>query len=145
MISYEKLNTQNHKITELTNVLSVLINDRSLCDSDIFCKLFYNYMDRVNNHMQFVNSSFYPKLLNDSSSEVRNTAKNFMSGSQEVKKIMNTYVKKWCNKRHDNMSIGKGQHHNFIEESGEMFDIILNRIQDEMEKLYPMVRNISNA
>ena len=29
MITYEELNTQNHKITELSNVISILIKDRS--------------------------------------------------------------------------------------------------------------------
>jgi hypothetical protein len=40
MITFEELNTQNHEITELTNVLSYLLADRAMCDTDICCDLF---------------------------------------------------------------------------------------------------------
>lgn len=144
MISYEELNSQNEKITELSNVLSVLIKDRSICDSETCCTIFYNYMDQVNKHIQDVDSNLYTDLLTNSSNEAKNTATNFMAGSQEVKKIMSAYVRKWCNKKKRALSIG-GKHELFLKETDEMFEIILNRVQDEMEKLYPMVRKISNG
>ena len=141
-ISYDELNTQNHKITELSNVLSVLIKDRTLCDSETCCTLFYNYMDRVNEHMQYVDSTTYTGLLGDASQEANNVANNFMAGSQEIKRIMKTYVRKWCNKKSKGLSIG-AQHEQFLKETDEMFNMILDRAQDEMEHLYPMVRKIS--
>ena len=144
MISYEELNIQNEKITELSNVLSVLVKDRSICDSETCCNIFYNYMDQVNEHMHAVDSNLYTDLLSASSSEANNTATNFMAGSQEVKKIMASYAKKWCNKKNHALSIG-AKHNLFIKETDEMFEMILNRVQDEMEKLYPMVRKISNG
>jgi len=144
MFSFPELYEQNHKITELTNVLSVLIKDRSLCDSETCCKIFFNYMDQVNEHIQIVDSNMYASLLQDTSEEAGNTANNFMSGSQEIKRIMNRYVKKWCDKKHQGLSIG-AKHDDFLQETDEMFGMILNRIQDEMEHLYPMVRKISKA
>jgi hypothetical protein len=144
MISYDELNTQNHKITELSNVLAVLIKDRTLCDSDTCCTLFYNYMDKVNEHMQHVDSTLYTGLLRDASNEANNTANNFMAGSQEIKRIMKSYVRKWCDKKHKGLSIGS-QHEQFMRETDEMFEMILNRVQDEMEHLYPMVRKIESA
>ena len=144
MITYEELNTQNHKITELSNIISILIKDRSICDSDTCCKLFYNYIDRVNEHMHDVDSNLYADLLKHSSSEINNTAKNFMSGSQEIKRIMNTYVKKWCNKSRHDLSIGKN-HEKFIQATDEMFEMVLNRIQDETEYLYPTIRAVRSA
>lgn len=143
MLSYKELNEQNHKITELSNVLSVLIKDRSLCDTGTCCSLFYNFMDQVNDHIQKVDANLYTDLLISSSQEANNTANNFMSGSQEIKRIMNSYVKKWCNKTHHDLSIGRGQHEAFLSETDEMFEMILNRVQDEMEHLYPLVRKIS--
>ena len=143
MISYDQLNSQNHKITELSNVLSVLLKDRSLCDTETCCTIFYNYMDHVNDHMKNVDSNLYSGLLKHSSSEANITANNFMSGSQEIKRIMKTYVRKWCSKSKHDLSIGKGQHDAFLRETDEMFEMILNRVQDEMEHLYPMVRKIS--
>ncbi|MEE9327477.1 MAG: hypothetical protein V3U71_09310 [Cocleimonas sp.] len=145
MITYDELNTQNDKITELSNVLSVLIKDRSLCDSEICSQLFYNYMDKVNEHMQFIDSNFYQSLLTSSSTEANKLANNFMSGSHEIKRVMNNYAKKWCKKSTQELKIGGGLHNKFIEQTDEMFEMILDRIQDEMEKLYPMVRQISNG
>ena len=142
MTTYEELNEQNHKITELSNVLSILIQDRSMCDTNTCCSLFYNYMDRVNNHMQDVDSNLYSHLLKNPSQDANNMANNFMSGSQEIKRIMKIYVKKWCKKNQHELAIGRDQHDTFIKETDEMFEMILNRVQDEMEHLYPMVRKI---
>jgi succinate dehydrogenase flavin-adding protein (antitoxin of CptAB toxin-antitoxin module) len=143
MTCYEELNLQNHKITELSNVLSVLLKDRSLCDTETCCSIFYNYMDQVNDHMKKVDSNMYSNLLKHQSSDANITANNFMSGSQEIKRIMKTYVRKWCGKANHDLSIGKGQHEIFLRETDDMFEMILNRVQDEMENLYPMVRKIS--
>ena len=142
MISYDELNEQNHKITELSNVLSALLKDRLLCDTETCSSLFYDYMDKVNEHMQEVDSTFYSGLLGDASKEANNTANNFMAGSQEIKRIMKSYVRKWCNKKQQELTIG-AQHEQFLKETDEMFNMILDRVQDEMEHLYPMVRKIN--
>jgi hypothetical protein len=47
MITYEELNEQNHRITELSNVLHYLFKDRSMCDTGSCCELFYRYVDMV--------------------------------------------------------------------------------------------------
>ena len=44
MVTYDELNTQNHKITELSNVLRYLLADRAMCDTEATCKLFYEYL-----------------------------------------------------------------------------------------------------
>ncbi|WP_299877486.1 hypothetical protein [uncultured Cocleimonas sp.] len=144
MITYDELNEQNHKITELSNVLAILLKDRLICDSETCCKLFFNYIDRVNEHMHDVEANLYTDLLRHSSSEINNTAKNFMSGSQEIKRIMNSYVKKWCNKSSQALSIGKN-HEKFMRETDEMFEMVLSRIQSEIEHLYPTIRAVNSA
>jgi len=144
MISYQELNAQTDKITELSNVLSVLLKDRSICDSETCCKIFYNYMDHVNKHMQFVESSLYPNLLSNSTPEAKNTASNFLGSSQGIKLLMSSYKKKWCNTKQGALSIGN-KHDQFIADTDDMFATILTRLQDETENLYPIVRKISNG
>lgn len=144
MVSYEKLNEQNHKITELSNILSVLTQDRLLCDSETCSKLFYEFMNQVKEHIQEVDSNMYLDLLKHPDQEVNNIANNFMSGSQEIKRIMKRYERKWCNKRKQEINIG-AQHDKFLSETDEMFDMILGRIQGEMEHLYPTVRKINDS
>ncbi len=141
MVSYAVLNEQNHRITELSNVLAYLIQDRAMCDSRTCCDLFFNYMENVQNHMKLVDSNLYGELLNHPSNEINNTAKNFMSGSQEIRRIVKRYNKKWCDKKSHDLSIGK-QYAKFLVESDQMFSIVLDRIQDETEHLYPLSRRI---
>lgn len=142
MVSFDNLNVQNHKITELSNILSILIEDRMICDSPTCSQLFYQYMDHVTDHLREIDSNLYLDLLKHPSKEINNVANNFMSGSQEIKRIMNRYQKRWCKKKVQELSIG-AKHNTFIKETTEMFEMVLNRLQDEMEHLYPAVRKIN--
>ena len=139
MITFDELNTQNHQITELSNVLLYLFKDRSMCDTDTACNLFFNYMDKVKDHLNVVDQ-LYTVLLQDQNQELHNGANNFMSGEQEIKKIIAQYTKEWCNKKKHAVVIA--DHEKFLKETGEVFNMILSRIQDETEKLYPLVRKV---
>ena len=84
----------------------------------------------------------YSDLLSSPDEKVNNVAKNFMSGSVEVKKILRDFEKQWCPVK------GKGElkikdHQKFLDATDELFDIILQRIQDETEHLYPLVRSLN--
>lgn len=141
MVSYERLNEQNHRITELSNVLTVLLEDRLLCDSMTCSQLFYEYLNEVTKHMHEIDSNLYVDLLKHSSKDINNIANNFMSGSKEIKKIMSRYEKKWFDKNNRSLIVGS-KHERFLFETKEMFLMILNRTQDEMEHLYPLERKV---
>ncbi len=144
MISYDELNTQNHSITELSNVLLYLFKERSMCDTGACCELFFRYMDKVREHIDLVDTNLYSKLLTHDDHEIQKLVKNFMSGSQEIKKIMSTYTKEWCPKK-GAKTLAIAEHDRFMEESEKMFELVLDRIQDETEKLYPLIREISGS
>ncbi len=139
MITFEELNTQNHEITELTNVLSYLLADRAMCDTDICGDLFYRYGDRIKAHLDMVDHT-YTDLLTNSDTKVNNIARMFMGGSQEIRRIFAKYTKTWCEKRKRALHISN--HNEFYEETSKMFDLILKRIQDETEHLYPLIREV---
>ncbi|HYQ72096.1 MAG TPA: hypothetical protein VET88_09245 [Gammaproteobacteria bacterium] len=142
MITYDELHTQNHSITELSNVLLYLFKERSMCDTGACCDLFYRYMDKVKDHIDLVDTNMYSKLLSSDDHEIQKLARNFMSGSQEIKRIMHDYTRTWCpRKRSDTLSIK--DHDMFLKDSEEMFELILQRIQMETEKLYPLIRGLS--
>ena len=141
MITYDELNTQNDSITELSNVLMYLFKERSMCDTGACCELFHRYVDKVHDHIDLVDKNLYGELLNDQDLEVRNLVKNFMSGSQEIKKLINSYTKQWCpHRRPDELLIG--DHERFLKDTERMFEMVLQRIQDETEKLYPLIRKL---
>lgn len=144
MITYDDLNEQNHRITELSNVLSYLFKDRSMCDTDSCCSLFNNYVDLVKEHVDTVDRNMYRELLGSPDEKINNVAKNFMSGSVEVKKILKSFSKQWCpSKNKGDLKISN--HEVFLDATNELFDIVLQRIQDETEHLYPLVRSLSRS
>ena len=141
MITYKELNEQNHRITELSNVLNYLFKDRSMCDTMSCCELFNNYVTLVNDHIDLVDKNMYSPLLASSDEKIKNVAKNFMSGSVEIKKILREFSKHWCPiKNKSGLKIR--DHAQFLDATEEMFDIVLKRILDETEHLYPLVRSL---
>jgi hypothetical protein len=144
MITYDELNQQNHRITELSNVLSYLFKERSMCDTGSCCDLFYHYVDLVKTHIDQVDKNMYSDLLNSPDKKINNVARNFMSGSMEVKKILKAFSKRWCPTR-SKTSLTIKDHDKFLKDTDELFEIVLQRILDETEHLYPLVRSLRNS
>jgi hypothetical protein len=141
MITYKELNEQNHRITELSNVLSYLLKDRAMCDTTTCCNLFNNYVTQVKEHIDTVDKNMYRDLLGSPDEKVNNVAKNFMSGSVEVKKILKEFTRQWCPSKTSNDLIIK-DHEQFLDAVDELFDIVLQRTLDETEHLYPLARSL---
>ena len=144
MITYDELNEQNHRITELSNVLHYLFKDRSMCDTGSCCDLFYRYVDLVKEHVETVDKEMYKDLLSSSDDKVNNVARNFMSGSMEVKKILKEFTHRWCPSGKKSDALHIKDHALFLKDTDELFEIILQRIQDETEHLYPLVRSLGD-
>ncbi len=143
MINYDELHSENHSITELSNVLLYLFKERSMCDTGACCELFNRFNDKVKAHIDLVDKNLYSRLLTHDDRDIQLLAKNFMSGSLEIKKIMSAYIKEWCpKKRTDSLAIS--EYDRFLEDSEKMFGLVLDRIQDETEKLYPLVRELND-
>ena len=141
MVSYQELHQQNHKITELTNILQHLLGDRSLCDSAVTCDLFFDYVTAVKEHMAVTDSAMYSRLLGSGDQKLNNIANRFMGGSREINRIFSAYLKRWCKLKKKELVIR--EYDTFMSDTQEMFDIVLERIQSETEHLYPAVRRLS--
>jgi len=141
MVNYQELHRQNHKITELTNILQHLLGDRSLCDSEITCNLFFEYVAAVKDHMAVTDSEMYSTLLGASDQKLKNVANRFMGGSREINRIFSGYLKRWCKLRSKQLVIR--EYDAFMRDTQEMFDMVLERIQSETEHLYPAVRRVT--
>lgn len=138
MVSFTALNQQNDHITELSNVLSYLIDDRAICDTEVTCELFFSYVDRVREHLDMEERELYQRLLAHKESRIRNTANKFLAGSGEIKRVFGQYLKRWCKSKELRIK----DHDQFVKETREMFELVLRRIEDEVEKLYPTVREV---
>jgi len=140
MLTYDQLNAQNDRITELTNVLDSLLSDRSLCDSSVTSELFFRYVSRVKEHLELTDSKLYSQLLTQGDSSITNTANRFMGGSKEIKRIFAKYLKKWCRLQKQQLLVTN--YDEFTEETKDIFEMVLDRIQDETEHLYPLIREV---
>ena len=140
MVSYEELHQQNHKITELTNILQHLLGDRLLCDSEVTCDLFFEYVNAVKEHMAVTDSGMYSKLLGSGDQKLNNIANRFMGGSREINRIFSAYLNRWCKIKSKQLVIK--EYDAFMQDTQEMFEIVLDRIQSETEHLYPAVRRL---
>ena len=95
-------------------------------------------------HIDLVDKGMYSDLLNSPDKKINNVARNFMSGSVEVKKILKTFSKHWCPSSNKG-SLKIRDHEEFLKDTDELFEMVLQRILDETEHLYPLVRSIRNA
>ena len=137
MIPFDQLNSDNHQISELSKVLSVLIEDREICDTQIVCDLFERYTEKVMNHMDTEDKVLYSKMLSHPDRNVNATASRFLEGSKEIKRIFRQYTQKWC--AH---GLHIYNHDLFLKETREMFQLVQDRILKVSEELYPMARRI---
>ena len=142
MTIISELHLQNHKLTESSNVLLYLLKERAMCDTETSCELLFGFIKNMNEHLVLVDS-LYKDLLSDKSSTSNNTARMFMSGEHELKRIIAQYTKKWCKKNGNQLRIA--DHDSFKQETQDLFEMVLSRIQDETEHLYPLVRDITRA
>lgn len=126
---------ENNNLTELSQVLSHLISDPSLCNTKVTQNLFLDYVEKVKQHMASEERKLYGSLLIHQQAHVKNTASMFLAGSCEIKRIFSRYTKRWCR----NSELRLKQHDRFVAETHEMFEMIRQRIQDEKKKLYPLV------
>lgn len=137
------LHLQIHKITELSNILTNLLSDRSLCDTEVTCELFFRYVDSVKDHLKHTDSNLYAQILDHSDAHKNKVANLFISGSKEIKRIFGAYTKKWCNLSKKQLRIKK--YDDFYNETIEMFELVLKRLQDETEHLYPLINDDATA
>jgi uncharacterized protein YaaN involved in tellurite resistance len=143
MAETKKLHTEIHKITELSNILTNLLSDRALCDTEVTCELFFRYVESVQDHLKHTDADLYAELLDQSDAHKNKVANLFISGSKEIKRIFGAYTKKWCNLSKQSLKIK--QYDQFYQETIEMFELVLKRLQDETEHLYPLIADVDQV
>lgn len=140
MVAFAQLHAQNHKITELSNVFLYLVRERSMCDTDVACDVFFDLTNRVREHMELVDRDICGTLIAYPDQSVKNTANRFLSGSTEIKRIFTAYVKQWCSHKRHALTIN--DHASFLQDTEQMFALVMDRLQRETEHLYPLLRKV---
>ena len=141
MTTIDELHSQNHEILELSRVLNYLISDRLICDTCTAKDVFFAYMDSARKHLEQEDREIYAPLLTRGDKGCRQVADRFMSGSREIKRMIDHHMKRWTRPVRQELRIAN--HDGFISETQELTRLMEDRIVDEAEKLYPMIRKLA--
>ena len=109
-----------------------------MCSKEATCDLFFKYAEEVTDHLYLEEKEVYRHLLNHEDLKVRNTVNDFFSGSIEIKRVFNEYLGQWCK----NKKLRTTKHSEFVEDSHQMFELVLNRVDAETNILYPTIKEV---
>ena len=133
MIPVEELRSENDGIKDLSNILVNLIGDPKLRTNIVFCELMQRFRTQLENHLKHEARSIYPELLQHDDKTIKAVAKDFISNTHELERIMGKYVKRWCD------NINSDNHKEFETETKEIFRLINERIHLEETHLFTVL------
>ena len=130
MIPVEELRGENDVIKDLSDILSYLVMHQRLRNNTVFCELLKRFHERLDHHLKHEARSIYPELLNHEDPKIKLVAKDFLSNTHELERILSKYVKRWCN------HINTENHKEFEEETMSVFKLVNERIEMEESHLF---------
>lgn len=136
MYSLNELKKQNQEISDLIEVLHVLVKDKNLINNPFVCDLVSRFNEKVWMHLIFEDNTIYSELAKHHNPDISEIAQRFHASAKAIKKEFSQHVKLWCK--------ASGADHNqqaFCSSSAEIFDKIQQRIDFETDKIFPLVEN----
>lgn len=134
MYSLEELKKQNEDIAELCDVLSVLVQQKSLRNNSYLCELMNRFKEKVWMHLVFEDNTIYAQLARHQDDAISTTARNFHDSAREVRQCFSRYVKHWCGH-----ASGGGEQEELQHDSDELFRLVRARIKYEDEHIFPLI------
>lgn len=133
MISVEELRSENDGIKDLSDVLANLVTNQKLRTNNVFCELLQRFQNKLDSHLKHEARSIYPELLNHDDKKIKQVARDFLSNTHELERILSKYVKRWCS------HINVDNHTEFERETMEIFKLVEARIEMEETHLFPIL------
>lgn len=136
MYTLSELKKQNQEISDLIEVLKVLVNETQLLTNPFVCDLVLRFNEKVWMHLVFEDNSLYTELAKHHNPDISVIAQRFHDSAKEVKKEFSGYVKLWC-------KASGADHHQqaFCDQTTVMLEKIKNRIDFETEQMFPLVES----
>jgi len=134
MYSVDELKKQNEDIAELCDLLSVLIEHRSLHNNSYVCELMARFREKVWMHLVFEDNTIYAELTRHNDKSISDTARGFHDSAKEIRRCFSHYVKHWCGP-----AVDDADHDALLKESGELFRLVKERINYENVHMFPLI------
>ena len=133
MYTISELKKQNQEISDLVEVLTVLLNENNLIHNPLVCDLVCRFNEKVWMHLVFEDDSLYAELAKHHNPDISSIAKQFHDCTKEIKKEFSQYMKLWC-------KVSGADHHKqaFCDQTSDMLKKVKERIEFETEKMFPM-------
>ncbi len=133
MQTLDELRTHNREISDLLEVLSVLVEQEGLRRNPYVCELLSRFHDKVWTHLVLDDNELYAELLERSDPEARAQALRFHDRAREIKRRFAHYVRHWCHPREG------ADDQDFLAESREIFHLIRDQIRYEETQMFPLL------
>lgn len=130
--SLDELKEQNLEISQLCEVLYVLVEKPSLHDNPFVRDLMTRFKEKVWVHLVFEDNTFYAALIRSDDEKACEIAKAFHESAKEIKHRFSDFVRRCCN-------TPESENETLSKESHEIFTLIRNRIAYENEIIFPLV------
>lgn len=134
MYSLEELKQQNLEISQLCDVLAVLMEKATLKDNPYVAELMSRFKEKVWMHLVFEDKTIYATLLNSNDEKIRSVANAFHVSAKEIKHRFSVFVRHWCAK-----SLTIEEYSSLSKESLEIIGLIRERIAYENTHMFPLV------
>jgi hemerythrin-like domain-containing protein len=134
MYTLDELKRQNQEISDLIDVLSVLVEQPNLHRNPFVCDLVSSFNEKVWMHLVFEENTIYSELAKHHNPDISQIARDFHESARQIRKHFTGYVKLWCQ-----TSTDSGSHQAFIEQSAKIFELLRERVKYESEEMFPLI------
>ncbi len=134
MIQLSELKQQHQEIAELIQVLSILIHDKSVRHTNTVFKLFEQFFEKLNQHLELEGKTLYPELLVHKNEIKQEVAMRFLSGSDAIGKFFAKYIKN-CHAWQSTAEKDDA----FVQETDKIFEFLKKRVKAEEEEFFPLI------
>ena len=136
MIPIDEMKKQHADICELMNVLSILVPREEVRSTRVVQDLFSSLAGKVKEHITLEEGTLYKELLVHEDDELQRVARNFLSGSHELKRFFADYLR-----RSSKRGLADKDCAVFLKETEEIFGALKKRIEVEENKFYPLAES----
>ena len=134
MYSVSDLKEQNQEISQLCDVLCVLMEQESLHENPFVLELMKRFKEKVWVHLVFEDNTIYAAMLHSKNEEVSKVAKTFHDSAKEIKHNFSDFI------RQGRKTPKTSSEHNILsKESRDIFELIRKRIDYEDQIVFPLI------
>ena len=134
MYSLDELKKQNQDISQLSDVLCVLMEKMELHDNPYVEELLEKFKEKVWIHLVFEDNTIYASLLKNNDPDTVSKAKTFCETAKEIRHRFSIFVKHWRV-----MANTSQEHEELRAECRDIFQMIRERIEYENNQIFPLI------